>query len=236
MSYSDYIEWKDWREDAFGTCLPGQKAYFDAEIGPYIAYTRPAETCLVEVGFGNGPLLAWGRSRGIDVIGSEIQPALQQRARQAGYKVVDNLSEIPAGTADIVVALDVFEHVPYDELILLCRDIARILKPEGCLLARFPNGDSPFSMPFQNGDATHVHALGANKIRRLMSASGFAVEALRAPFEPRFSVRGRLFMPVRRVMRWIYASFVRLAFMEGDTPSTFTANYLLVARKPKRQT
>ena len=37
------------------------------------------------------------------------------------------------------------------DLVALCRDIHRILKPEGHLIARFPNGDSPFSMVFQNG-------------------------------------------------------------------------------------
>lgn len=232
MAYSDYIDWKGWEEGAFGACDAYSQAYFDDEIGPFLRKISTTPPRLVEIGFGNGALLGWCRSRGIDVVGSEIQSALQERARRAGFPVVDNLSEIAAETADVVVAFDVFEHVPFDDLVALCRDIHRILKPEGHLIARFPNGDSPFSMVFQNGDPTHVHALGVFKLRRLMSASGLRLEVLKAPCERRLSLKGRLFLPVRRLMRAMFSTFVRYAFLEGDTPTTFTMNYVLVASRP----
>lgn len=232
LAYIDYIEWKDWKDETFGNYSDYDHLYFAAEIGPYV---RPAGTkipLLVEIGFGNGALLKWCREHDIEAIGTEIQPALQERARNAGFHVVDGLAEIPAETADAVIALDVFEHVPYDDLVALCREINRVLKPGGHLVARFPNGDSPFSMIFQNGDVTHVHALGSYKVRRIMAETGLHLEALKAPFEPRLSLKGRLFQPVRRLMRAAFAAYVRYAFLEGNTPATFTMNCVLVARKP----
>lgn len=232
MAYSDYIDWKGWEEGAFGACDASSQTYFEDEIGPYLKTVSTSPPCLVEIGFGNGSLLGWCRERKIDVIGSEIQPALQERARRAGFPVVDNISEIPAETADVVIAFDVFEHIPYDDLVALCGDISRILKPGGHLIARFPNGDSPFSMVFQNGDATHVQALGAIKARHLMAAAGLRLELLKAPSERRQTLKGKLFLPVRRLMRAMFSAFVRYAFREGDTPPTFTMNYVLVASKP----
>jgi len=59
----------------------------------------------------------------------------------------------------------VFEHLLENDLYLLFADINRLLCTGGCLVARFPNGDSPFGLEEQNGGFTHLTATVVSEIR-----------------------------------------------------------------------
>lgn len=104
--------------------------------------------------------------------GTELNGELVRQARQTGYRAVSaaELGSYADNSFDLVVEIDVFEHVPESELISLISEIRRVLKNEGGLIARFPNGDSPFGLPYQNGDPTHATTIGIGKVRYLADA------------------------------------------------------------------
>ncbi|TCK23879.1 2-polyprenyl-3-methyl-5-hydroxy-6-metoxy-1,4-benzoquinol methylase [Ancylobacter aquaticus] len=231
MSYDSYVEWKGWDGDNFSRYGASEALFYNAEFGHVVDRTRGVQPRVIEIGFGNGSLLGWLRDNGAVATGIEVQDELKERARQAGFAVIDTLAEVPDDSVDMVVALDVFEHVRYPDLQRLCEDIRRVLKPNGYLIARFPNGDSPFSMRFQNGDATHVLYIGGALIAGLMSTTGFSVDSLRAPSEVPVGVKQHLIHTIKCTMRYLFLTYVRLAFMGPATPNTFAFNYMLVARK-----
>lgn len=231
MSYDNYVEWKGWDGENFSRYTAGEALFYHAEFGHVVDKTSNRQPHVIEIGFGNGSLLGWLRDNGAIATGLEVQDQLKQRARQTGFAVIDTLAVVPDASVDMVVALDVFEHIRYPDLRRLCEAIHRVLKPGGHLVARFPNGDSPFSMPFQNGDATHVLSIGHGVIVGLMHETGFTVDALRAPAEVPAGLKQHVTLPIKRAMRWLFMTYVRLAFLGPATPKTFTFNYMLAARK-----
>jgi SAM-dependent methyltransferase len=67
----------------------------------------------------------------------------QMRKRRSNVKgiVYDDMtcSKLPSGGYDIIVAVEVLEHVEQDELFL--KNVARVLRPGGVFFMTTPNGD-----------------------------------------------------------------------------------------------
>src|SRR5262249_31660385 len=127
----------------------------------------------------NGAFLAWARRRGAEVSGVELIASLVEQARRHGYDAQNAslLTLLAAGRQfDVIVAFDVFEHWPADELLANLRLARTLLTRDGLLLARFPNGQSPFGRVYQHGDLTHVTALSSSSVTQLAQMTGFAVE------------------------------------------------------------
>ncbi len=230
-TYDSYSEWKCWTEGDFGKPAQREIAFYQKELGTLLDKKGASKKKVLEIGFGNGPFLGWALSKNYQIYGSEVQSTLRTKAQKAGVGVVDGPSDLAPASLDAVAAFDVFEHIEYRSLLALCRDIFVALRPDGFLVARFPNGDSPFGMIYQNGDPTHLTALGQGRVSGLMKHSGFSKYELRAPSEIPSSIKGRIKLQTKNLLRAAYSSFVRSAFLGRDTPSTFTANYLLVAQK-----
>lgn len=178
--YATYRDWKGWSDG------PAVKAsdyrYFDGEMKR--ARLGQARSVL-EIGFGTGTFLAWGASRGVSVVGLEIIPELVKHAEGSGQEVyLWNLvtAEDAAGGPlagrqfDAVVAWDVFEHLTVEEGRRFLNRVAGLLRPGGRLVLRFPNGESPFYVPVQNGDYTHKMHVSRLKLEHLSIGNGFRVD------------------------------------------------------------
>jgi len=181
-----YVEWKAWDSAAFGKFTASDAAYFAAETS--IAPRNSAR--VLEIGFGNGAFLGWVRSMGVESFGIETNPLLFQRAKALlGPDHVFNALDGTVvgrlrGSLTHVVAFDVIEHVPIESLAALLRAMCELLTPQGKILLRFPNGDSPFGRITQHGDPTHVTVIGQQKMAYLARAAGLHVVEIRAPKLP----------------------------------------------------
>ena len=170
--YSGYADWKSWHgEFAPSEC---EARYFAAELtGIPLAGKR-----VLEIGFGNGSFLAWAKSLGAEVVGTEIDAAMIERARARGFDARPaSLEALTAANErfDLIVAFDVFEHWDNSTLVASLGQIGTMLRPGGQVLARFPNGQSPFGRVHQYGDLTHQTVLSASSIRQLANMTDFAV-------------------------------------------------------------
>lgn len=173
--YASYDGWKGWVEPF--NCDAASAAYYAAELkGRSVQGTR-----LLEIGFGNGEFLAWAKSAGASVVGSEITPAALAAAEAHGIELIPADFETDptpwAAQFDIIAAFDVFEHLDPPTIIAKLRAIETMLRPGGWLLLRFPNGQSPFGLGPQHGDATHLIALSRAKMEQF--ASGTSLRTLR---------------------------------------------------------
>lgn len=163
-----YLEWKGWTADTFGAITALDRRYFGAEVRR-TGITTAGPLRVLELGFGEGRFLAYAHERGWKATGTEMNTELVEVARRKGFDAVhaDRLNTFGDGSFDLIAAFDVLEHLEAGALLEFLQELRRLLRPEGVLLARFPNGDSPFGLANQNGDFTHRSFIGSGKIEYL---------------------------------------------------------------------
>jgi len=175
--YAGYADWKQWQGDC--TASDGDARCFAAEFADVVALRGKR---VLEIGFGNGRFLAWAKAQGASVAGTEIHDGLIAWAREKGFDALPaSLEALVAAQRrfDVVVAFDVFEHWSKQELIANLQHVRALLDDGGVLLARFPNGQSPFGRLHQYGDITHQTVLSSSAVEQLAGMTGFAVVHVR---------------------------------------------------------
>jgi 2-polyprenyl-3-methyl-5-hydroxy-6-metoxy-1,4-benzoquinol methylase len=177
--YRTYREWKGWDSDAHQT-PKFQRMYFRKQLERY--GIRPPGH-LLEIGFGHGDMLKTAKDWGFHVNGIEILPELVEEAKHAGFEVEcadmtrdDFRMGVHEGRYDTVLAMDVLEHLPVEASIVFLKRLGKMLKPQGRILLRFPNGGSPAGLVLQNGDHTHRQAITESKLQQLVCGTGLKVE------------------------------------------------------------
>ena len=170
--YSGYTNWKQWRGDFSANAH--QSRYFAAELAGVPLGGRR----VLEIGFGDGAFLAWAKAQGAVIAGTETHASIIDAARARGFDAHPaDLDVLLAACRrfDLVVAFDVIEHWDMQTLIANLKRIQALLDDGGLLLARFPNGQSPFGRVHQYGDITHKSVLSVSSITQLAQMSGFDV-------------------------------------------------------------
>lgn len=231
--YAGYAGWKGW-EGAFRTSAR-EARYFAAEFrGLELAGKR-----LLEIGFGNGSLLAWAREQGAQVRGLELDAGLCEAGRRGGFDVGQHaLGDLLArgDRYDLIVAFDVLEHWDSAELVTNFTTLCALLVEGGHFLARFPNGQSPFGRVYQHGDFSHRSTLSTYKIEYLARLCGFEVE--RVANACRVSAKAGILAELRqRWLAWQRRRIERrIARLYGIRRLPLDPNLVAVLRRPAANT
>ena len=129
-----YAQWKGWEESGFGRFDECEARYYRWHVNRALA-GRVARRVL-EVGFGNGSFLGFGRD---PWVGDDGRRDLARAARaRASLPAFDVAADIDALTGeapfDLLVLFDVLEHVEADQLIAFVRKLRALLAPRRCHL------------------------------------------------------------------------------------------------------
>ena len=191
----------------------------------------------IDLGCGSGAVLFYAREAGYENLrGVDLSQEQVDQARRLGIEGVscgglaETLHELEDSSQDLVLSLDVIEHLTRDELIPIVDEVRRVLRPNGRWLIKVPNGESPFFGRVRYGDLTHELAFTRHSISALLLASGFSqVDSFEwgaTPNTPKGFVRWLVWKGVRAGLR------VWLAAESGDTgrDAVFTQTLLAVAR------
>jgi SAM-dependent methyltransferase len=171
--YSTYSTFKGWGGSIKDDAQPEDFRY-------YLTAASCRPNCqILELGFGAGQFLDWARASGYQVAGCEILPEMIVAARERGHLIFDDFYGEINLRFDVIVALDVLEHIP--DLARMISRCSHLLKDGGRLIARFPNGDSPFSGRYQNGDATHLKPMSATALAQIAEPAGMRIERAMNP-------------------------------------------------------
>jgi SAM-dependent methyltransferase len=232
----DYLSWKNWGNDKFGKLTKTEFAYYNAEIRR-IGRRVPSDLRVLEIGFGNGGFLRFAREKGWDIVGTEVNEGLVRVAKDQGYiaRKCEDVSDFEENAFDLVVAFDVMEHIRQDDLHRFIFEINRILRKDGHFIARFPNGDSPFGLPYQNGDMTHVTVIGSGKVSFLAERLNMDLVFLGGEAQPIVGTRLVHFVhrivavPIKRVMNFL----VRNIFFPKSNIDFCAANLTLIYKTRK---
>jgi len=171
--YDGYDAWKGWNKPF--TCPPEEELYFEGETRDLAI----ANSDVLEIGFGSGSFLVWAKARGARIAGTEINPNLLKAAQDYGLELINpSFEEVAtqyAGRFDTIAAFDVFEHFPVADIVTRLGAAQTMLKAGGHLILRFPNAQSPFGLPPQNGDPTHKAALSRSVFEQLLQGTKFEI-------------------------------------------------------------
>ena len=211
-----YVDWKRWDAAAFGRFSKAEARYF----GWHLQRCGVGGSAQVlEIGFGNGAFLGYARQRGLGVAGIEIEPTLRARAQALGVPAAADLQGLADGlpTFDLIVAFDVFEHLSRDALAGWLQQACVRLSPQGVLLCRVPNGDSPFGRKHQHGDVTHVSVWSLDALVLTAASAGLRLRYQReAPWHSMPDRRRNLGSLSRACVQAVLEAAVRYAYRWKD--------------------
>lgn len=232
---SDYLDWKSWGDDDFGVLSRSTATYYEAELKRAGLHDR-RDLKVLEVGFGNGDFMTFCKRRGWTITGTEINLGLVAVGKAAGFdaRIASDLETMDPDSFDLVVTIDVLEHIPPEGTVAFLQSLLRVLRPGGSLVAHFPNADSPFGLYNQNGDATHVNAIGSGRARFYAQAAGAELVFLYGEARP--IPAGSIAHTAQRLValpfRLIANALARFIFLPG-TNIDFSATALtMILRKP----
>lgn len=154
-----YTDWKNWESNKFGKFNAEQNIYYKKIISNVSATKE-----ILEIGYGNGSFLGWCKQKKINVYGVETDTDLLKRAKKNGFTVFQSIKKIKSKQFDLIVLLDVLEHIPQNKILNFMKQLNNLLKINGHIIIRVPNGSSPFGLTNQHGDITHVSIINAAKL------------------------------------------------------------------------
>ncbi len=174
--YDQYDTFKGW--DNYFQYSEEQNRYFTKEFQGFSLKGK----YILEIGYGEGSLLAWMRDRGAHVVGVELNERSLEEATKKGISASSDLeSALKAKTKpfDLIVAFDVLEHLKVEEINSLLEQVKVNLSAKGCLFIRVPNGRSPWGLVNQYGDLTHCTVLSDLRLQQLALNAGYTLESCR---------------------------------------------------------
>lgn len=208
--------------------------FFDHLLGPLLERARPRK--VLEVGCGMGHFLYWARERGIESVrGLDASNEQVEAARAAGLPAeaasADEYLADRGEEFDLIVALDVLEHLSRDEAFRLLDLCLRALCPGGYLFMTTPNGAALRPGPVLYGDLTHETVYSPNTIRMALRLSGYDQIAVREIVPPPTSLRSRVRGVLWAVLR-IVPMLIDLIETGGRPTRIYSRVMAVEARRP----
>jgi 2-polyprenyl-3-methyl-5-hydroxy-6-metoxy-1,4-benzoquinol methylase len=211
--YSSYAELKGWSSDGGS----GNPLVFENILA---VSGKGGKLRILEIGFGDASFMDWARSVGHDVAGTEIIPECVLAAQKRHHEVylADAADSLESKRFDLIVAIDVLEHLTLKQFRELMELANKVLQNDGLIVARFPNGDSPFSGRYQAGDFTHEHPLSARSVDQICSPLGFIVTRSVNPRPSRKGLAAKLRITAAYALRDVIETFIGYVYLGYRTP------------------
>ena len=174
---------------------------------------KKRETKILDAGCGMGfamsALQQWGYTNveGFDT--DKNQVALAKKASLSVWWAENAISFLQkkVGAVDLVLCLDVLEHVPKSGQLAFASAIRQTLSPGGRAIFSVPNANSALAARWRYNDWTHETSFTEHSIDFLLFNAGFAqIKVLPSEFSirPRFS-----WVPRRSMLLWYLLRFFR---------------------------
>jgi SAM-dependent methyltransferase len=214
--------------------LAGRAPYIRHVIEQFVPHERRSR--ILDLGCGYGAFVYFLVREGYtDVIGVDVSAEQVEIAHRLGLTNVHLAANqvfvdgIANTEFDVILLMDVLEHLTGPQLLELLAGVRRILRPGGICIAHVPNAEGIFGMRVRFGDLTHEWAFTRQSVVQLTNALGFNdVEIV----EDRPVVHG-LTSLLRRVLWTVLTAHRRLLLLveSGSSGAVLSQNMLFIARR-----
>jgi SAM-dependent methyltransferase len=211
-----------------------RRCYIQTVIRRHVDPSRAIR--ILDLGCGHGAFLYFLKQAGYqDIQGVDRSPQQVNLAKRLGItgiqqsEIAGYIASVEAGTVDVVLLMDILEHLTRQELFDTLDEVFRILRPGGKCIGHVPNASGLYGMYVRYGDLSHELAFTPQSIHQLFSMIGFyRIQC----FEERPMVHGVL--SIFRWLLWTLGSFplkLMLAAETGGTSFILSQNVLFTAEK-----
>jgi len=151
---------------------------FDAYYGSVLPKEKTDK--IVDIACGSGDFLSWLKNKGYNnIFGIDISKEQIERARknignnEVEMRDVFEFLKDKKDNFDMIIALDLIEHLEKEEILELLRLIYEALKTSGRLLLSVPNAETLFAGSILYGDFTHEIAFTRASLSQVLRLNGF---------------------------------------------------------------
>ncbi len=148
------------------------------QLGGYQKVTkRKKPATWLDVGFGNGALIATAQEYGFDAYGIDARQEAVDRLNAIGYKAIcSTFEDLDTEPYSVISMCDVLEHMPYPRTAL--KKAKKMLEKDGVLSISLPNSDSSHwkLMGKDNPywiEIEHYHNFSRQSLEQLLNEEGF---------------------------------------------------------------
>ena len=155
---------------AFEEKFRGPRGLIQQRLEVYLPFVQPVcaaypEALVLDLGCGRGEWLELLQKNGIAALGVDLDTGMLEACQQINLKVqcqdaLESLKQLQDGSASVVSAFHLVEHLPFDRVKDLVAECHRVLKPGGLLIMETPNPEN-FMVATHNFylDPTHLRPI-----------------------------------------------------------------------------
>jgi 2-polyprenyl-3-methyl-5-hydroxy-6-metoxy-1,4-benzoquinol methylase len=154
-------------------------AYLNHLVAQHVPPDRALR--ILDLGCGSGALLfaldraGYRNIAGVDVSEEQIAVAMRLGIASATCATLEGfLAAQASASVDVVVAIDILEHLTRPQVMEVLASIRRVLKPGGRCVAHVPNGEGIYGMAIRYGDFTHEIAFTRSSAAQVFRVAGFS--------------------------------------------------------------
>ncbi len=210
-----------------------KKPYANYLINSFLPGNKSA--AILDLGCGYGPYVyhlkeaGYTNVTGVDASAEQVALAHAMGVREVLLADITAFLQQTTDTYDVVLLMDVLEHLTTAESVALLDLVYAKLTDTGKLLIHTPNAEGIFGMSIRYGDLTHETAFTATSMQQLLAIIGFKSVSCH---EDRPLVHGA----VSLVRRWLWTLLTlrfRLLLMAetGGTRFILSQNMLTIGSK-----
>lgn len=187
--------------------------YYQSLLHPHLPNRK--DSAILDIGCGMGYCLNALRQAGhTNLTGIDVDAGQIESCRKKGLKVQlveDSVAFLNdrKNTFDLIVALDVIEHIPVDSQMAFIRAIGSSVRLGGKLVCTVPNANSIVAGRYRHIDWTHTCSFTEHSLDFLLHHGGFAsivIEELeKIPKAPKY-----WWLPVGGSRHWWALRFFRM--------------------------
>ena len=190
---------------------------------------------ILEIGCGTGNLLYFLKIMGYNSCqGVEMSVDLSDYARKELCLEVTHADWIgffsqSVELYDVIIALDVVEHLRAEDCIAAFALSRAHLRPGGRLILRTPSAECPFVLPTYCGDLTHRTLFSADLLEHSLKEAGFSGQITFWETRPFSPVKRALFITIHHLVIWPLITLFYFHF-HHKRPRVITRNMYCAAQ------
>ena len=165
---------------AFENIFRGKREDIKGRYQNYLNYLNSDIETALDIGCGRGEWVELLQENSIDAVGVDLNFAMLNEGTNVGVK---NLQHIDAfeflkscedNRFDLVSAFHIIEHIPYEQLFVLLKEIKRVSTPNATILLETPNPANLLVASYEfYKDPTHLNPLPSDVIKFMVEYMGF---------------------------------------------------------------